>query len=120
MDNNFRHNLKQLLDMEKRIKEMKQALKIYNNKKKSLEKSIKHHMLQKNLTKIKLPDGVILSTYTRKSRQGCSKKFVQGRMEMYCQQKHLSFDEMNDYIYNLQYRQVKEIICLRRTKDKKK
>jgi hypothetical protein len=114
------NNIKEMLSIEQKIKDLNEALKKYRSKKSRLEKAVKNHMIVTNLQKVKLPNGIILSTYTTKRRQGCSKKWVKDRLELYCHQRNYNYNDLNDFIYNPEYRTVKEVTCLRKIKPKKK
>ena len=79
-------------------------------------------MQKLNLKKINIDkeSGQTIQTCYKKKREGLNKKFIQGRLQTYCQDKRLNFDDINDFIYNKDYRKVTESLGLKKTKTRKK
>lgn len=111
--------VKEMLQTEKRIEELEAALKKFKARKDLLQKSIFSHMRQNDIKQVNLPGGAKLQTYTRKSRPGTSKKWVEERLGSYCSSHNINYDELYDFIYDPKYRPQVEKTQLKRVKAKK-
>ena len=112
--------IKEYLTLDKRIEEFEKSLKALKARKTLLQSSIFKHMKQNDIKQVNLPQGQKLQTYTRKSRPGTSKKWVEERLTLYCQRKSMNYEELYDFIYDPQYRPQIEKTSLKKTKTKVK
>lgn len=119
-DPEFITNLKEYLSLEKKVEDFKSALKKLENRKKLLYSKIHDKMIEKKVETLKLPNGAKIKNYVRKQKEGLSKKFVQNRLEIYCQERQLDYNEICDFIYNPKYRKVTEKYAIRQEKPKAK
>lgn len=115
----FIANLKEYLSLGKKINDFKEALKKLEQRKKFLYSQIHHKMIEKKVDTLKLPDGSKLKNYVRKMKEGLTKKFIQSRLELYCQEKHIDYEEITDFIYNPKYRKVTEKNAIKKENPKK-
>lgn len=119
-DPQFITDLKEYLNLEKKVEEFKVALKKLEDRKKILYQKIHHKMIEKKVETLKLPGGAKIKNYVRKQKEGLTKKFVQTRLEIYCQEKNLNYEEVVDFIYNPKYRKVTEKYAIKKEKPKEK
>lgn len=119
-DPEFITNLKEYLSLEKKVEDFKAALKKLEDRKKLLYSKIHHKMIEKKVETLKLPGGAKIKNYVRKQKEGLTKKFVQTRLELYCQEKHLNYEEVVDFIYNPKYRKVTEKYAIKKEKPREK
>ena len=117
-DPEFITNLKEYLSLEKKIDSFKESLKKLEERKKFLYEKIHHKMIEKKVETLKLPDGAKIKNYVRKTKESVTKKFVESRLKLYCEQKNLNYDEISDFIYNPKYRKVTEKNAIRKQKPK--
>lgn len=119
-DPEFLTNLKEYLSLEKKVEDFKEALKKLEERKKLLYSKIHNKMIEKKVETLKLPGGAKIKNYVRKQKEGLTKKFVQTRLEVYCQEKNLNYEEVVDFIYNPKYRKVTEKYAIKKEKPKEK
>ena len=111
--------VKEMIVTDKRIAELEAALKKFKERKAVLQKSIFQHMRKNDIKQVNLPGGEKLQTYTRKSRPTCTKKWVQERMQTYCNSHQVNFQELYDYIYDPNHRPQIETAKLKKVKARK-
>lgn len=115
-----KNKIKELLLIEEKITQLKEALKRFTDKKKKLELDIEKVMIVSKIKKINLPGGTVLKTYVKKTRESCTKKWVQSRLQTYCDKNKLNYDELEDFIYNPEYRKCVEKTTIKKQKPRKK
>jgi len=118
-DPEFISNLKEYLTLEKKVEEFKNALKKLEDRKKLLYGKIHGKMIEKKVDTLKLPNGAKIKNYVRKTKESLTKKFVQDRLKIYCNDRQLDYDEISDFIYNPKYRKVTEKYAIRKQNPKK-
>lgn len=119
-DPEFITNLKEYLSLEKKVKDFKEALKKLEERKKLLYSKIHHKMIEKKVEVLKLPGGDKIRNYVRKTREPLNKKYIQTRLQIYCEEKNLNYEEIYDFIYNTKYRKVIEKNAISKTKQRVK
>lgn len=119
-DPEFITNLKEYLSLEQKIEDFKKALKKLEDRKKHLYGQIHVKMIEKKVETLKLPNGEKIKNYVRKTKEGLTKKFVQNRLEIYCNDKNINYEEVCDFIYNPKYRKVTEKHAIKKEKPRKK
>lgn len=119
-DPEFITNLKEYLSLEKKVEDFKTALKKLEERKKLLYSKIHNKMIEKKVETLKLPNGSKIKNYVRKQKEGLTKKFVQNRLQIYCEEKQLNYEEVCDFIYNPKHRKVTEKYAIKKEKPKGK
>ena len=117
-DPEFIANLKEYLSLEKKVDEFKASLKKLEDRKKNLYSKIHNKMIEKKVDTLKLPNGAKIKNYVRKTKESINKKFIENRLQLYCNERNLDYDEISDFIYNPKYRQVIEKHAIRKQKPK--
>ena len=79
-------------------------------------------MQKLNLKKINIDKetGQTIQTCYKKKREGLNKKFIQGRLQSFCENNRVDYDTLNDYIYNKDHRKVTEQLGLKKIKPRKR
>ena len=111
--------VKEYLTLDKKIEEYDTALKTLKKRKATLQASVFQYMRKNDIKTVNLPQGQKLQTYTRKSRPGTSKKWVEERLTLYCTEHKIDYTKIYDFIYDPQYRPQIEKTTLKKTKAKK-
>lgn len=117
-DPEFIANLKEYLSLEKKVEEFKTSLKKLEDRKKLLYNKIHNKMIEKKVDTLKLPNGAKIKNYIRKTKESLNKQFIENRLKLYCEEKHLDYNEISDFIYNPKYRKVIEKHAIRKQKPK--
>ena len=111
--------IKEMIKIDKAIDELSTALKKYKKRKDDLQAIIEKDMRTFEIKQINLPGGEKLQTYTRKSRASCSKDWISNRLQTYCNERSLNYDEIFDYIYNPKHRPQVEKQSIKKVKPRK-
>lgn len=112
--------LKELYQIDGKIKQLSTALKKYKERQSFLKKVVEKGMIQTNIKVINLPSGDKFTKYTKKSRPSVNKKWVSGRLQIYCETKQLDYKELYDFIYDPSHRPQQTTIAVKTVRAKKK
>ena len=117
LSNHEINRLKQLLKIEEHIKELSEALKKFRTQKAIITDQILMDMDKRNIKRINLPGGAKLETKIQKKRVSLNKKFIEGRLNDYCTNNQLNYEDLHNYVYSKEHRPfVEEVTKLKKTK----
>lgn len=107
--------------LDKDIGTYTKALKKLKQKRDNEYNNIFESMQKLNLKKLNIDkeSGITIQTCFKKKREGLNKKFIQKRMKSYCDDKRINYEDLNDYIYNIDHRPATEILGLKKSKSRK-
>lgn len=111
--------IKEYLQLDNKITEFENSLKKLKIRKAQLQASVFKYMRQNDIKQVNLPHGAKLQTYTRKSRTGTSKKWVEQRLTEYCLLHKINYTALHEFIYLPEHRPQIEKVSIKRTKGKK-
>jgi hypothetical protein len=116
----FTNTIKEYMKLDQQIAEYEKSLKVLKDRKTVLFSKIHVHMQQNEIKQINLPKGEKLQTYSRKTREGLNKNWIQNRLKEYCTVRRLNPEELIDFIYNPAHRKQVEKNSLKKVAVKKK
>jgi hypothetical protein len=117
--NRFKSVVKEYIALENKLEEIKKNAKILKERKDMLYEIISSFMKENEIKQVNLPNNQKFQACTKKKRVGLNKKWIEGRLTLYCEEHNLNFDEIYDFIYNNDYRPATEIDSIKKVKGKK-
>ena len=117
--NNFKQTVKEYVTLDAKIAEAEKTIKILKTRKEMLYNNVFKYMVNHQIKELNLPGGEKIKTYTRKTRPGTSKKWVEERLHSYCSSNKMNYQELYDFIYDPQHRPQIEKASIKKVKAKK-